>query len=71
MAGGGFARRTGHEFGEVTVGFPEDHIPVLGNLLLELLLQVSASVLVLAQGQDITLQVFQPHSGESVVCEKC
>lgn len=51
----------------MSVGLPEDHIPVLGNLFLELLLQVPTSVLVLTQVEDIALQFLQPHSGEAVV----
>lgn len=58
---------TGHELREVTVSFPKDHIPVLGSLLFQLLLQVTTTVLVLGERQDLALQVLQSHPGEPVV----
>ena len=48
---------TGHEVREMTERFTEDHVAVLGDALFQLLLQVSAAVLILAQRGDLALQI--------------
>jgi hypothetical protein len=47
-------------------GFTEDHIAMLGLTLFELFLQVSATVLILAQGGYFSLQVLQTGTYKSV-----
>ena len=47
-------------------GLAEDHVAVLGETLLELLLQVPAAVLVLAQRGDLALEVLEPRACEAV-----
>jgi hypothetical protein len=62
----GEERLTGHEVREMAVGLSEDHVSVLGDTLLELLLEVSATVLILAERKDLALEVFDSGAGESV-----
>ena len=57
---------TSHEIGEVTERLAEDDIAVLRDALLELLLQVTASVLVLAQARDLADEVLKTRAGEAV-----
>ena len=58
--------RVRHEVREVPEGLAEDHVAVLGEALLELLLQVPAAVLVLAQRGDLALEVLEPRACEAV-----
>ena len=44
----------------------EDDVAVLGKTLLEFLLEVSATVLVLAQTGDLANEVLEARSGEAV-----
>lgn len=60
------SERVRHEVREVAVRLAEDHVPVLGHALLELLLQVPAAVLVLAEGQNLALEVLDSSTGKSV-----
>lgn len=60
------AERVRHQVREVAVRLAEDHVPVLGNALLELLLQVSAAVLVLAQRKNLALEVLDSRASKSV-----
>lgn len=46
---------TGHKLREMTERFAEYHIPVIRIALLELLLQVTTAMLVLAQASDFAL----------------
>ena len=57
---------TGHEIGEVAECLAEDDIAVLRDALLELLLQVTATVLVLAQARDLSDEVLKTRAGEAV-----
>jgi hypothetical protein len=56
-----------HQVREMTEGFTEDHIAMLGGTLLELLLEVSAAVLVLAQRGDLPHQILDVSACEAVV----
>jgi hypothetical protein len=60
---------TSHEVGEVTESLPEDHVPMLASALFQFLLQIPASVLVLAQRGNLAGQVLHAHAGEAVVCD--
>lgn len=51
------SERIRHELRKVVEGFAEDHIPVLREAFLQLLLQIATSVLVLAQSSDFALQI--------------
>ena len=62
------AGRTGHEVREVSERLAEDHVAVLRNAFLELLLEVAAAVLVLAKLRDLTHQVLQSRAREPVDC---
>ena len=59
-------RSTSHKLCEVSESFAEDHIPVLRDALLELLLQVTAPVLVLAQAWNLADEVLKTRAGEAV-----
>ena len=59
---------TCHEVREVTEGLAEDHVAVLRNTFLKLLLQVAATVLVLAELWDLANEVLEPRTGEPVDC---
>ena len=60
------SERVRHQVRKVAVRLAEDHVPVLGNALLELLLQVSAAVLVLAQRKNLALEVLDSRASKSV-----
>lgn len=62
------AKRIGHEVGKVLEGLSENHIPMLRNTFLELLLQIAAPMLILAQGSNFALHVFQADPSKSVDC---
>ena len=64
------ATHTRHEVSEVSEGLAEDHVTVLRNALLELLLEIAAAVLVLAQSRNLALQIFQTRSREAIDCIK-
>ena len=57
---------TGHQISKVAERLSEDHVTVLGDALLQFLLQVAAAMLVLAQGRDLALEVLQPRSREPI-----
>ena len=57
---------TGHKFREVTESLSEDHVPMLRNTLLELLLEVPAPMLVFAQRRNLALEILEPHTREAV-----
>jgi hypothetical protein len=57
---------TSHEIIKVTESLAESHISMLGCTLFEFLLQIPATVLILAQGGNFSLQVFQVGTCESV-----
>lgn len=57
---------TGHEVCEVTEGLPEDHITVFRDALFELLLQIPATMLVLAKAGDLAGQVLETSTREAV-----
>jgi len=59
-------RPTRHEIREVTVSLSEDHVSMLRDSLLELLLKVSATVLILAERKNFSLKILDPSSSESV-----
>ena len=63
------ATHTRHEVSEVPEGLAEDHVAVLRNVLLELLLQVAAPVLVLAQVGYLADKVLEPGTSETVDCK--
>ena len=62
------SKGVGHEFREVAVSLGKDHVAVRSVALFELLLEVSASVLVLAQGEELALEILDTHTSESVDC---
>jgi hypothetical protein len=57
---------TSHEISEVTESLVEDHISMLGRALFEFLLQIPATVLILAQCENFSLQVLQAGACKSV-----
>lgn len=57
---------TGREVCEVTEGLPDDHITVFRDALLELLLQIPATMLVLAKAGDLAGQVLETSTREAV-----
>lgn len=61
------AKGVRHEFGKMAESFPEDHIPVLGCAFFQLLLQISAPMLVFAQGSYFPLQILQANTSETVI----
>ena len=54
----------------MTKSLPEDHVAVFGNTLLELLLEVAAAVLILAELRDLANKVLQTCTREPVDCTK-
>ena len=48
---------TRHEIREVTEGLAEDHVTMFRNTLLELLLEVAAAMLILAELRDLANKV--------------
>src|SRR6267154_1341611 len=50
---------TSHEICEVAECLPEDHIPMFRYTFLKLFLQISATVLIFAQGRYFSLQILQ------------
>lgn len=60
------AERIGHELGEVAISLVEDQVPVSRVALFQLLLEVSAAVLILAQVEEFSLQIFDSDTRESV-----
>ena len=58
--------QTSHEISKMTESLAENHIPMFGRTLFEFLLQIPATVLVLAQGGNFSLQVLQAGTCKSV-----
>lgn len=56
----------GHQLNDMLVGLKPDHMNLLWVAVLELLLEVSAAVLILAQSVDLSSKLFKGHVGESV-----
>ena len=65
----GLEKRIGHKVREVTERLAEDYVAVLRDTLLELLLQVAATVLVLAQARDLADEVFKAFAREAGTLE--
>lgn len=55
-----------HEFWEMTVGLSEDHISVSWFAILQFLLEVSTPVLILAQVEELALEIFDSDTSETV-----
>jgi hypothetical protein len=55
-----------HEFGEMSVGLSEDHVSVSGLAVFQLLLQVSATVLVFAKVEKFAREFFDRDTCESI-----
>ena len=53
------AEGIGHELNDVCVGLLPDHVHLLGNTVLQLLLEVAATVLVLTKGVDATYNLLE------------
>ena len=64
----GVEKRTGHKVREVAERLAEDDVAVLWDTLLELLLEVAATVLVLAQARDLADEVLEARAREAVNC---
>ena len=60
------AEWVGHQVSEVTKCFAEDHIAMLRNALLELLLEVTATVLVFAECGYLALEILKASASETV-----
>ena len=54
----------------MTEGLAEDHVTMFRNTLLELLLEVAAAVLILAELRDLANKVLQTCTREPVDCTK-
>ena len=50
----------------MTKRLAEDHVTMFGNTFLELLLEVAATMLVLAQVRDLADEVFETRAREAV-----
>ena len=64
----GVEKRTSHKVREVAERLAEDDVAVLRDTLLEFLLQVAATVLVLAQARDLADEVLEARAREAVNC---
>ena len=62
----GVEKRTGHKVREVAERLAKDDVAVLRDTLLELLLEVAATVLVLAQAEDLADEVLQARAPEQL-----
>jgi hypothetical protein len=60
------AERVRHEFGKVAERFTEDHVAMLRNAFLKLLLKVSTTMLVLAKCGYFALKVLKAGASETV-----
>lgn len=60
------AKGISHEFGEVAIGFVEDHVTVFGVAVFEFLLEVATTVLVLTERKKLALEIFNANACESV-----
>lgn len=56
----------GHQLDDMLVGFKPDHVDLLRIALLQLLLKVSAAVLILAKSIDLTTKLLKRHVCETV-----
>jgi hypothetical protein len=59
-------KRTGHEISKVIKRLAENHIAMFGDTFLELLLQVSTAMLVLAKRWDLSNKVLQTCTREPI-----
>jgi hypothetical protein len=57
---------TSHEVREMTKRLPKNHVAMFRNALLQLLLQVPASMLILAHTSDLSLKIFQASTGKPI-----
>jgi hypothetical protein len=62
------AEGIGHQLNHMLVGLKPDHVDLLRVTVLQLLLQVAASMLILAKGIDLTTELLELHVGEPVHC---
>jgi len=56
----------GHQLDDMLIGLKPDHMNLLRVTVLELLLQVAASMLILAESIDLTTELLKLHVGEPV-----
>ena len=57
---------TGHQFCEMSERFAENHVTMLRNALLELLLQETAAVLILAKTCNLALKFLEARTSKAV-----
>jgi transcriptional accessory protein Tex/SPT6 len=57
---------TSHEVREMTERLPENHVAMFSNALLQLLLQVPASMLILAHTSNLSLKIFQASTSKPI-----
>ena len=62
------AERVGHQIGEVGKGFVEDDISVFRGTFLQFLLQITTTVLILAQTGNFTHEVLKAGPSKTVNC---
>lgn len=60
------AKGVSHEFGEMAIGFVEDHVTVFGVTIFEFLLEVAAAVLVFTERKEFALEIFNTNACEPV-----
>ena len=60
--------RVGHQIGEVGKGFVEDDVSMFGGTFLQFLLQITTTVLILAQTCDFTDKVLEAGASKTVDC---
>ena len=60
------AERVGHQIGEVGESLVEDDVPVFWDPFLQLLLEITATVLILAQTGNFTNKVLETSTGKPV-----
>ena len=63
------AERVGHQIGEVGKGFVEDDVSVFRDTFLQLLLQITTTVLILAQASNFADKVLEAGAGKAVNCQ--
>jgi len=64
------AERISHEFRKVAEGFTENHVSMFRKPFFQLFLQITTTMLILAQRCNLSLQILQANSSEPVVWEK-
>jgi hypothetical protein len=62
------AERVDHEIRKMIVRLAEDHVAVSWIAIFQLLLQVTASVLILAEIEKLPLEILDANSSETVDC---